>query len=140
MAATGNSCFWLAYFFKSSPLKEYIYTSGCHLKLSVVFEISVQCCKMFVKMNKMSFVCVKLNMHVICFFVFFLYLYMALLFFKNKQMTKNDIHLFNFPLLTCCHRIASIYVNLYCFVIRYSQNARYYLIIFIAIIEVQNVL
>jgi hypothetical protein len=21
MAATGNSCFWLAYFFKSSPLK-----------------------------------------------------------------------------------------------------------------------
>ena len=122
-------------FGKSLSQKEYIYTSGCHLKLSVVFEISVQCCKMFVKMN----------MHVM-FFCIFLYLYIALLFFKNKQKTKNDIHLFNFPLLTCCHRIASIYVNLYCFVIRYSQNARYYLIIFIAIIEwskhfeVQNVL
>ena len=79
------------------------------------------------------------------FLYFFVFVYGSA-FLKNKQMTKNDIHLFNFPLLTCCHRIASIYVNLYCFVIRYSQNARYYLIIFIAIIEwskhfeVQNVL
>ena len=38
----------------------YIYVKcGCHLKLSLVFEISVQCSKMFVFINyKMSRVCV----------------------------------------------------------------------------------
>ena len=35
----------------------------------------------------MSFVWVKLHMHIIC---FFLYLYLPLLFFKNKQITKKS--------------------------------------------------
>ena len=38
--------------FVSSTQKEYIYVkSGCLLKMSLVFEVSVQCCKMFIYIN-----------------------------------------------------------------------------------------
>ena len=47
----------------------YIY-SGCHLKLSLVFEISLQCCKMFCVDKLNVFVCVKLYMHAICFYIY----------------------------------------------------------------------
>ena len=65
----------------SYPLhKKNIYVkSGCFLKLSLMFEFSVQCCKMFFCLWKK---CISMP------YVFFLYLYLPLLFVKNKQITK----------------------------------------------------
>ena len=37
----------------------------------------------------MSFISVKCYMHVICFLCFVMYVYLLLLFFKNKQMIKK---------------------------------------------------
>ena len=71
--------------FLSPTQKENICKNGCHLKQSLVFEISVQCRKMFVLINYIF--CAILYMHVIL----FLYLYPSLCFFKSKQIitTKN---------------------------------------------------
>ena len=60
--------------------------SGCDLKLSFVFEISVECCIMLVLSIKCLFGGIKLYMHTIW---VFLYVYLLLLLFKIKQSTKN---------------------------------------------------
>ena len=55
--------------------------SGCHLKLFLVIEFSVQCCKMFCFY--------KLNVFCLCEIVYACHMY--LLFFKNKQITKKGL-------------------------------------------------
>ena len=69
--------------FLSPTQKEYICKNVCHLKQALVFEISVQCRKMFVLINYI--VCAIFYMHVIL----FLYLYPSMFFFKHKQITTT---------------------------------------------------
>ena len=46
-----------------------IYIVGdCHLKLSLVFAISMQSCKMFCLDKLNVFACVELHMHAVCFY------------------------------------------------------------------------
>jgi ABC-type transport system involved in Fe-S cluster assembly fused permease/ATPase subunit len=59
------------------------------LKLFLVFEISMQCCKMFVFINKISFVAVKLHMHMS--YIIFLVIVSASDFLMSDLSSENPI-------------------------------------------------